>query len=704
MDPEEKNIQPEPEAPESEDTDEDSSTPSGEESSRETVTEERFTRAALTSPPCILLGAAAILYLFLSLMMVDLKYIDFSDSNYLYISWRIAEGEVLYKDIPSPQPPLMFFLGGSLLYLNDNDPGLIRIWQSVQHALTAFCVAGIAWFLFRRLRVACWAGILKLFMPEGVWWAAGFNSESPMILLQCWSLLLLLSAYEKKKPGLALMGAAAISSLSCFINMTALPYAALQWFFVGYLHRHFLLRYSLSFIIPALFMLGFMMWYSSGEYFIHVFSRQIGTYPTESLYAFLSYAFEKLVTEGGDIIVWQGGFVFAAMAGMMVYAGHPKDEITPARPHAIWWGVFSIGSIIFVTKGGTVEYIFTIGEPAVAVFASYFFGVLIRTAQFPVDEIRSTWAQLKTPLPRPATEPAAPDGPDDEKSLIEKAKETIDVAKDGDYTERGELKKRDPVNALDAERDEERDRERDHREDEDAPVEPPPPAEAPSWRKEKLPLLGRLVNQPTHLGIITLIVCLAIPALVLHPAKLLSLTFISSSGPGGVFELSDREVRNVRRFIQSESRPDELILAPPHYAFFAQRKIVDNMSSLFILYMAYYNEWGELRSSRTLDFDFPTLTNPRIEWDGDDVQALEDLFLAEPELNETYPAIAHFLHARAMIRSGDVRLIVVNRAHQFFAVPPLADALFEYAIRFPDSEQLQLNTREERLDFFYTNR
>jgi hypothetical protein len=42
-------------------------------------------------------------------------YIDFGDGNYLYISSRIADGMVLYRDIMAPQPPCHLYLGALLI-------------------------------------------------------------------------------------------------------------------------------------------------------------------------------------------------------------------------------------------------------------------------------------------------------------------------------------------------------------------------------------------------------------------------------------------------------------------------------------------------------------------------------------------------------------------------------------------------------------
>lgn len=341
--------------------------------------------------PAALFVLALAAYSLLAALSIDHKYVDYGDGNYLYVSWRLSEGEVLYKDMPSPQPPLLLFLGSWLLSFTNGDPILVRLWQIIQHGLTACCVFGIAARLFQRPAISAWAGIIYLFLPEGVWWAAGFQSEPLLILLQSFNVLLLLNALEREKAGPALYLAALVSALTGFVNMTALPYAALQWFFVWLCFRPLFLPYTLAFLVPGL--LGFvgMEIYSHGQYTDDIFFRQVGTYPADSLGMALSYFIGKLYQEGGDILFWEGGFVFAALAGILLYAG--DERRARHKSYMIWWAVFSLGSIIFVTKGGTVEYIFTIGEPAVAVFSAYFFVNLFWAA-----ETNFQWPSLKNPL------------------------------------------------------------------------------------------------------------------------------------------------------------------------------------------------------------------------------------------------------------------------------------------------------------------
>jgi len=327
-------------------------------------------RRSVHSNALLLFTAGLTLYIFLAILSINNKYVDFGDGNYLYISWRLTEGDLLYKDLPSPQPPLLLFLGAFWLNILDGDPTLVRLWQVLQHALTACCIWGIAAWLFKRPIFSAWAACIYLFLPEGVWWAAGYQSEPLLILLLCFNMLLFIKAVQEEKPTIGLYASGFIAALCCYTNMTALPYILLQWFFVGFRFRRFFTRYSMSLVIPGIIIFIIMWFYSQGLYIEHVFFRQVGTYPNESIFQTLKYFIFKLYTEGGDIVFFEGGFLFAAFAGLLLYTS--EDSKDPVIEYVLWWAVFSIGSIIFVTKGGTVEYIFTLGEPAVALFSAYF--------------------------------------------------------------------------------------------------------------------------------------------------------------------------------------------------------------------------------------------------------------------------------------------------------------------------------------------
>jgi hypothetical protein len=550
--------------------------------------------------PILYFSIALLLYIFLGISSINEKYVDFGDGNYLYLSWRLVEGDVLYKDLPSPQPPMLLFLGALLMSLTEGDPILIRLWQVLQHCLIACCVWGISYHIFKRPFLAALAGSIYLFLPEGVWWAAGYQSEPLLILFLSINTLFLLNAVQKEKPSLYLYGSAFFAALACFTNMTSLPYVVLQWFFVGYSYRNHFMRYSITLITINGIFLAIMMVYSNGEYIDHIFFRQVGTYPSEFTQLIL-YSIFKLYQESADILQFEGGFVIASIYGLLLFTEQEEIQKVSIKPYIIWWAIFGLGSIIFVTKGGTVEYIFTLGEPAVAIFSAFFLTTILTATDIPT-------------------------------------------------------RFKDFLNAI-------------------------------------------------NLGKITIVLCFLIPILFLFPLSLLYRTFSDSTikfgNMGGlmpVFEIKGEEMTVLNLFIQKNCPEDKTMIAPPYYAFLAKRKLAENSSSLFILYMAYINEWEVFEKK----YSFPYSLYPATKYNTQGIYNLAIKFKDQPELGEEFPAIQLFLNLREQILHKEVGLIVANVKHTFFDVPPLHQAIRDYC-KVLDKEKdfiPDFYTREEKLEFY----
>ncbi|HOE11613.1 MAG TPA: glycosyltransferase family 39 protein [bacterium] len=354
----------------------------------------------------LLFVLAALVYLYCCIQALDLTYVDFGDGNYLYLSWQLSQGEKLYVDLPSPQPPLHLFLGSILVKLGGGSLVVVRVFQAILRIVTGALVWAIAGQIGKSLLISALAGVIYIWLPEGVWWSRGYQSEHLLIFIQCLQTYLFLRALEKKGPGRLLILSGVIGSLGVFTNMTAVPYLALQIVYLIYRFRPrfipfrkkspsqaqpgFFWTFLFSLGIPCLLLFMLMNSYSQGHYLDQVWSRQVGTFPTRSLGELVRHVSSKLTTEYGDIVAFEGGFVLLAILGVLVYLG--LGEKNPHRVYLLWWAIASFGSILFVTKGGTVEYIFTLGEPAVAVFSAFFLGTFFIGVGIPttVQEVRRT--------------------------------------------------------------------------------------------------------------------------------------------------------------------------------------------------------------------------------------------------------------------------------------------------------------------------
>lgn len=344
----------------------------------------------------------ALLYVAVVVPHFSVAYIDFGDGNYLYISRRVAEGAVLYRDILAPQPPCHLLVGSWLIRLGrrfgdtvEAPLYTVRAFSLLLHLATMLLVWAIARNLFRRDATAVWAAGLYLMIPVGFWWTLGYQSENLEMFFLLASFLLLIQWTWPSMVAAGVLAALAVST-----NMTAVCYVG--W--IGLCLLWYDWRRALSYITPVVVAVGAVVivgeWLSGGHYLENVFFNQVGTFPhpdllgwvepgasLRGLQSILRYAAYKIASEGGDVMAREGVFVAAAAAGLLLYlrrsdvGREEEEEAGPAaeakvrpvyeRSFVGWYAFWSFMAICFVAKGATMDYIFTIGEPFICLFAAY---------------------------------------------------------------------------------------------------------------------------------------------------------------------------------------------------------------------------------------------------------------------------------------------------------------------------------------------
>ncbi|MCA9444727.1 MAG: hypothetical protein KC964_28330, partial [Candidatus Omnitrophica bacterium] len=103
-------------------------------------------------------------------------------------------------------------------------------------------------------------------------------------------------------------------------------------------------------------------------YLQNVWSNQVASIPSNP-----QVWIDSIVTEGTTIIDHEGLFILLALAGIWRFIqGRDSGQRygTLERSLIGLWGIASVGSAIYVVKGGTVDYIFMLAEPALALFAA----------------------------------------------------------------------------------------------------------------------------------------------------------------------------------------------------------------------------------------------------------------------------------------------------------------------------------------------
>lgn len=308
----------------------------------------------------------------------NLGHLDFGDGNYMYISWRVAGGTVLYRDILAPQPPVHLLLG-ALIYrvgsLFSHPLFAFRAFSLILHVATMGLVYLAALQALggddpaRRATLrptGVLAAAVYMLLPLGFWWTLGYQSEPT-------EMFFILVAFVLTMRWTPAAMAAGGTAMACAVltNMTAVPYAL--FFLAGLAIRRprLLLAFALPFATVVAGTAALMEW-RTGAFFENVIGNQVGSFPRPEFLppgqTVLDYALGKVMREGADVLALEGGFIVVALLGIMRYARRGPVSV---RECAALFSVCAMLSILYVSKGGTVDYIFTIAEPFVAIFAAY---------------------------------------------------------------------------------------------------------------------------------------------------------------------------------------------------------------------------------------------------------------------------------------------------------------------------------------------
>ncbi len=313
-----------------------------------------------------LLGIAAV-YAAYTVAQWSYGYIDFGDGNYLYIGWRIAQGDIVYRDILAPQPPLHLYAGALVWKISQwiqlAEPLYAFRAASLLLRLVAFgLVVALARRAWGRPAVAVLAGAIFLWLPIGHRWAIGWQSEPLEIV---WLLGMALAALRGTRAADLLAGV--LATLAAMTNLTAAPFLLVLILYMAVREPRRVLWMGFPSVALAAAITLAMELKSGGMFLDNAVFNQVGTYPQSGL---LQYAlFDKLIPQSISVLTVQGFFVFAGLIGLARFLR--ETPLPPAaRGGLAWFFTVTLGSILYVTKGGTMDYIFSLAEPAVAVLAA----------------------------------------------------------------------------------------------------------------------------------------------------------------------------------------------------------------------------------------------------------------------------------------------------------------------------------------------
>jgi hypothetical protein len=331
-------------------------------------------------PRTLVWGWMAFLLLLVSILSImnwNETYWDFGDGNYLYVGQRILDGLVPYRDILAPQPPLHQVGAALCQWFGEGVFGSAlvgaRFYTLVQRLLCLVLIFFVAREWFRSDAHGLVAATIYAFLPIGFWWSIGVQSENlelVFLLIGFWGVLRL------EKNSLLLGGIGSALAMHC--NMTAVPYFLSNVVFLA-ARRPRLLGWYLATAVPIWGVIAGVTWFWAGpDYLDNVIFNQVGSFPREELsgQSLLSYAWGKITSQGYEVWILEGQFILLGLAalafrwGQSLYFLERKSDDFRRFEYAAWYCIGMLLSICFTAKGGTVNYIFVLGEPAVALLAA----------------------------------------------------------------------------------------------------------------------------------------------------------------------------------------------------------------------------------------------------------------------------------------------------------------------------------------------
>jgi hypothetical protein len=313
----------------------------------------------------LIIGICGVIYVVLTMMQWGEGYVDFGDGNYMYISSRMAEGVELYSEILAPQPPCHPYLGMCIAKIatttGKSGPDVIiffRLAGMLIHLISWMLIMRLAWLAWRDPVSVILAGLIYLVLPLGYWWSFCWESEPLEMLF----LLSMMVCSLSGRPGHDIL-TGIFAALAGLTNATAAPFLlVLIIYMMIKAPRRALMMTVPCVLLVAIITIIFQV-KTGGEYWQNVISNQAATfYPPD-------VALGKIIGQGQKILYREGFFLFIALIGFARFlrAGHLNPVSTGGLA---WFCLATLLSIVYVSKAGTVDYIFTLSEPAIAILAS----------------------------------------------------------------------------------------------------------------------------------------------------------------------------------------------------------------------------------------------------------------------------------------------------------------------------------------------
>jgi hypothetical protein len=290
---------------------------------------------------------------------------------------------MLYRDVLAPQPPVHLLLGAGIQKIGSlvlQEPlYAFRFYSLILHLATMVLVYrttirlarpnpdqdpdGPEEWRARHRPAGVMAAFVYMVLPLGFWWTQSYQSEPTEMLLMVAGFHQMLSHRRRR---MALAGL--LFGLAVLTNMTAAPYAMFTAGYLGVRHYQRLFWPFTLALLTVVFSTIIVGEFLTRAYLENVILNQVGSFPRENP---VGYAIGKILNQGAKVSRLQAGWLVLGILGLLI---HVRRGPILTREIACTLTFFALCSIIYTAKGGTMDYIFTIGEPFLAMFAGLALG------------------------------------------------------------------------------------------------------------------------------------------------------------------------------------------------------------------------------------------------------------------------------------------------------------------------------------------
>ncbi|MCL4374991.1 hypothetical protein M1523_03990 [Patescibacteria group bacterium] len=183
-----------------------------------------------------------VVFTFIYLLQIRATYIDYNENHYLYIAWRLLNGEIPYRDFLVPHPPVLYIVGFLLLRLYDS-VFTVRVFLLAIFIVGAHLFYLLTLRIFKKKSLATTSLLLYFILPISLMVWKTFIQESLLRLVGLMILLMIVPVKRLDEKKVTLV--AVLSVVGIFTKYSFVPFVIMMAVLLWLVNKRYLFRYGL---------------------------------------------------------------------------------------------------------------------------------------------------------------------------------------------------------------------------------------------------------------------------------------------------------------------------------------------------------------------------------------------------------------------------------------------------------------------------